>query len=262
MSLAVIVPVFNEERTIATLLDRLLAVPVVDEVIVVDDASTDGTVARVEPYLRSAGSEQPGPLSADSGYPSSGADAATRGLTWRAPVRLLRHPANRGKGAAIRTGLDAVTAESVVIQDGDLEYDPQDFAPMLKVHRSGAAVVYGSRIRGNNRFSYMSFYLGGRLLSALSNILYGLSITDEPTCYKMLSTDLLRRLDLQCERFEFCPEVTAKVARLGYAIVECPIRYAPRSLEEGKKIGLRDGIEAIATLLRYRFWRPREASRP
>lgn len=260
MSLAVIVPVYNEERTIATLLDRLLAVDVIDEVIIVDDASRDATVERLKPYLAPAQVPVAAPGLSEPAYPSSGAEAASRGLAARPPVRLLRHERNRGKGAAIRTGLAAVTADAVVIQDGDLEYDPCDFLPMLELRRRGAEVVYGSRVLGRNQFSYRRFYFGGRLLSILSNVLYGLSITDEPTCYKMLSTDLLRRMELECERFEFCPEVTAKAARLGYRIVECPIRYNPRSLEEGKKIGLRDGLEAIWTLLRYRFWRP--SSRP
>lgn len=260
MTLAVLIPVYNEERTVGELLDRVLRVPVVDEVIIVDDASRDATVDRLRPYLgvdADNGNESQGPGSElDPAYPSSGVEASSRGLTGRPPVRLLRHERNRGKGAAIRTGLAAVTADLVVIQDGDLEYDPSDFVPMLDLQRAGHEVVYGSRVLGKNQFSYMRFYLGGRLLSLMSNLLYGLRISDEPTCYKMFPTALLRAMELECERFEFCPEVTAKAARMGYAIAECPIRYNPRSLEEGKKIGFRDGLEAIATLLRYRFWRP------
>lgn len=262
MSLAVLIPVYNEERTVGELLDRVMRVPVVDEIIIVDDASRDATVDRILPYLDAAvelANRSPGAgTGPEPGYPASGVEASSRGLTGRPPVRLLRHERNRGKGAAIRTGLAAVTADLVVIQDGDLEYDPGDFVPMLDLHRAGHKVVYGSRILGKNQFSYMRFYLGGRLLSIMSNLLYGLRISDEPTCYKMFPTALLRAMDLECERFEFCPEVTAKAARMGYAIAECPIHYNPRSLEEGKKIGFRDGLEAIATLLRYRFWRPRQ----
>lgn len=262
MSLAVLIPVFNEERTVGELLERVLKVPVVDEIIIVDDASQDATVERILPYLDSEGEGEFRTLGAgagaEGGYPSSGVEASSRGLTGRPSVRLLRHERNRGKGAAIRTGLEAVTADLVVIQDGDLEYDPRDFVPMLELHRTGHKIVYGSRVLGKNKFSYVRFYLGGRLLSILSNLLYGLRISDEPTCYKMFPTELLRAMELECERFEFCPEVTAKAARMGYAIAECPIRYTPRSLEEGKKIGFRDGWEAIRTLLRYRFWRPRQ----
>lgn len=228
--LSVIVPVLNEERTLRRIMDRLLAVPVVHEVIVVDDGSTDRTAAIAGEYAaRAAGPK----------------------------VALLRHERNRGKGAAIRTGLAAVTGEVVTIQDGDLEYDPADFVPMLEHFARGARVVYGSRLLGGNAFSYKRFYYGGRALSLLSNLLYGLQITDEPTCYKMFETDLMRRMDLESDGFEFCPEVTAKAARLGAAIVEIPISYSPRSLAEGKKIRWWDGVIAIWTLIRYRFWRPR-----
>jgi glycosyltransferase involved in cell wall biosynthesis len=228
--LSVIVPVLNEERTLRQILDRLLAVPVVHEAIVVDDGSTDRTAAIVEEYVARANGPQ---------------------------VVLLKHEKNRGKGAAIRSGLVAVTGEVVTIQDGDLEYDPADFVPMLEHFEKGARVVYGSRLLGRNTFSYKRFYYGGRLLSVLSNLLYGLRITDEPTCYKMFETGLMRRMDLECDGFEFCPEATAKAARLGAEIIEIPISYSPRSLAEGKKIRWWDGVIAIWTLLRYRFWGPR-----
>lgn len=224
MKLSVIVPVLNEEKTIGVILDRVLAVGVVHEVIVVDDGSTDRT-AKV---------------------------AGERG----ARVKVVRHGTNRGKGSAVVTGLAEVTGDVVVVQDGDLEYDPADFVPMLGVIESGESVVFGSRILGKNKFSYLRFYFGGRALSLVTNLLYGTSITDEPTCYKMARTEVYRALELKCRGFEFCPEMTAKVSRLGHAIKEIPIHYEPRSIDEGKKIRWWDGVIAIGTLLRYRFWSP------
>jgi len=224
MRLSVLMPVYNEARTVEEIVRRVRALPLDLELVVVDDGSTDGTRALL---------------------PSIG------GID-----RLLVHERNRGKGAAIRTALAVATGDVVVVQDADLEYDPQDLVPMLRRMEQGdATVVYGSRILGHNPMSHPSFYLGGRLLSLLANWWYGLSITDEPTCYKMMRRDLLASLGLECEGFEFCPEVTAKLARRGHRIVEVPIRYAPRRLCEGKKIRARDGWIAIRTLWRYRRWR-------
>ena len=221
MRLSVIVPVYNEVQSIAEIVRRIRAVPLEVQLIVVDDGSTDGTRAA---------------LPAIAGIDS-----------------LILHDRNRGKGAAIRTGLLVASGDAIVIQDADLEYDPQDLVRMLGCVERGAPVVYGSRILGHNGMSHLSFYLGGRFLSWLTNRLYGLSITDEPTCYKMFRREVIQSLDLQCERFEFCPEVTAKVARRGYPIIEIPIRYVPRPLREGKKIRWRDGWTAVWTLLRCRF---------
>jgi glycosyltransferase involved in cell wall biosynthesis len=255
--LSVIVPVLNEARTLAKILDRVLAVPVVSEVIVVDDGSTDETFAIAESYAaRSAGTAASLDGAPTPAYPGSAVEAASHSYTDTPKVAAARHERNRGKGAAIRTGLEHVTGDYVVIQDGDLEYDPVDFIKMAREAEKGASVVYGSRILGKNRFSYLRFYFGGRVLSILTNLFYGAGITDEPTCYKMIRTDLLRRMDLQCERFEFCPEVTAKAARLGARITEVPISYAPRSISEGKKIRWTDGWEAVETLWRYRRWTP------
>lgn len=230
MKLTVIVPVLNEEATLGSILDSLKTVDVVDEIIVVDDGSNDCT-------------------------PDIAREHAPE-------VRLIRHEQNRGKGAAIRTGLTEATGDYVVIQDGDMEYNPQDYVKMVeRLKSTGADVVYGSRILGRNKFSYPSFYLGGRLLSILANILYGLSITDEPTCYKMMPLKELQRMNLQCTGFEFCPEVTAKAARLGLKFTEVPIEYAPRSVDEGKKIRWTDGLIAIWTLLRFRLWQPNPSNR-
>ncbi len=225
--LSVLVPVYNERATLETLLGRVLAVPLDLEVIVVDDGSTDGTRDLL------------------------------RGLERRMPIRALFHPANRGKGAAIRTALAEARGEIVLIQDADLEYDPQDYprlvAPIL---RGETNVVYGSRyLEPGNALPLTHFKVGVLLLTFAANLLYGLRLTDEATCYKVFRRDLLQALPLRCERFEFCPEVTARVARRGERIVEVPITYRYRTVAEGKKIGWRDGVEAFATLLRCRFGR-------
>lgn len=154
-------------------------------------------------------------------------------------------------------GIRAVTGDYIVMQDADLELDPNDFKKMLPFLLSGEYhVVYGSRfLAEENSHTYFSYQLGGKFLSVMTNILYRQHITDEPTCYKMFTADLLKSIPLDCEGFEFCPEVTAKVSRLGYKIKEVPIRYYPRSIEEGKKLRLSDGLKAIGTLLKYRFWK-------
>jgi glycosyltransferase involved in cell wall biosynthesis len=173
-------------------------------------------------------------------------------------IITLFHEKNRGKWGAIRTALEKVTGDYTIIHDADSEYDTADFLPMIELIESrNAKVVYGSRRLGDNKqYSHFSFLLWGIFLSHLTNILYGQKITDEPTCYKLVSTKILKDMHLVCERFEFCPEVTAKLSRMGETIHEVPIKYYPRSIEQGKKIRWKDGIEAIITLLRYRFWKP------
>lgn len=229
MRLSVLIPVYNEEKTAAALLDRVLAADVgaEKEVIVVDDASTDGTAAILEPF--------------------------------RDRVVLIRHDRNRGKGAALRTALARATGDFVVPQDADLEYEPSDLAMLLRTARErGVRVVYGSRRlhQANRQYSALTFYLGGILVTWAANLLYGLRLTDEATCYKLLDRRLVERMDLACERFEFCAEVTAKAARMGERIVEVPILYHPRHLSEGKKIRAKDGWETLRTLYRYRRWKP------
>ena len=200
------------------------------ELIVVNDCSTDSTEQIVEDFI------------------ARHADA---------PIVYLKHERNYGKGMAVRTGIRAVTGDYIVMQDADLELDPNDFKKMLPFLLSGEYhVVYGSRfLAEENSHTYFSYQLGGKFLSVMTNILYRQHITDEPTCYKMFTADLLKSIPLDCEGFEFCPEVTAKVSRLGYKIKEVPIRYYPRSIEEGKKLRLSDGLKAIGTLLKYRFWK-------
>jgi dolichol-phosphate mannosyltransferase len=222
MRLSVIIPVYNERDTIVEAISRLRAVPLEQEIVVVDDASTDGTAELVEALV--------GP-----------------------DLKLLRQPHNRGKGAAIRRALEEVTGEVVVIQDADLEYDPGDLPALLAPIAAGEAeVVYGTRAPGFGGMRWQN-RLFNRVAAASANLLYRAGISDEATCYKMLRTEVLRVLSLRCERFEFCPEVTAKVRKRGLRIHEVPIRYQARPMSAGKKIRWWDGVEALWTLLRYRF---------
>src|SRR5579871_6701097 len=221
---SVIVPVFNEVDHIDELLQAIHASPVKKEVIIVDDGSTDGTREKLRAM----------PLSDD--------------------VTVVFHEKNCGKGAAIRTALEYARAEYVLIQDSDLEYDPQDYPALLRPLRDGRAnVVYG--VRPDRPERGLRFFLGAKFLTHLTNFLYGTRIHDEATCYKVFRRSLLAQMTLQCQRFEFCPEVTAKVCRLGERIEEVPISYRPRSAVEGKKIRHSDGWLAIWTLIRYRLAR-------
>jgi len=224
MKLSVVIPCYNEKESILEILKRVEAVNLEKEIIIVDDCSTDGT----REVLATLPPER---------------------------AKVIYRSENKGKGSAIRTGLQQMTGDIVIIQDADLEYDPNDYYELIKPILEGRAeVVYGSRVLGRDmEISYFRYYLGGRFLSWLTNLLYGANITDEPTCYKVFKADVLKGLDLRCKGFEFCPEVTAKLCKRGYKIYEVPISYHPRSLEQGKKIGWRDGIEAIWTLIKYRF---------
>lgn len=230
-TLSVLIPAYNERENLPKLLEKVQSVElpfgIRKEIVVVDDGSKDGT----REFVASLPEDE---------------------------FTVVLMPKNSGKGAAIRAGLEKVTGEYVIIQDADLEYDPKDFVPMVtEVVEKDLDVLYGSRrTKMQNQYSHLSFLLGGILLSVMTNVLYRQRITDEPTCYKLLKTDLIKSLDLVCERFEFCPEVTAKVARKGIRIREIPIHYYPRSITEGKKIRWTDGWEAIATLWKWRNWKP------
>jgi glycosyltransferase involved in cell wall biosynthesis len=226
MKVSVLIPAYNEERTLAECLTAVYGRnPGRDlEVIVVDDGSTDGTLAAARAAVRPGG-------------------------------KVLRHERNSGKGSAIRTALAAATGDVVLIQDADLEYDPGDYAALLQPFEEGRAeVVYGSRNRKDeNGRSSSAYYWGGVLLSRWTNLLYGSTLTDEATCYKLFKTPLLRSLDLRCTGFEFCPEATAKVLRRGIRIVEVPVSYTPRSAAEGKKIRWHDGVHHLWILLKLRL---------
>lgn len=229
MTLSIIIPVYNEKKTILEILKKINEVDLASfsfekEIVIVDDCSTDGTREILD---KLAGQ-----------------------------YKIIYQPKNRGKGAAIRAGLQFVSGNFVVIQDADLEYDPQDYKKLLECAlKNDAQVVYGSRLLNHqNRFSYTSFYYGGLILNWLTNIICGIKITDESTCYKLFKTETLKSFSLKCERFEFCPEVTAKAAKKKIRIYEVPINYYPRTKEEGKKIKWRDGLEALLTLIKYKFF--------
>ena len=221
---SIIVPVYNEIANVGTLLPAIHASPVKKEIIIVDDGSTDGTREKLQDM----------PL-ADN-------------------VTVVFHQGNCGKGAAIRTALHYARGEYILIQDSDLEYDPQDYPALLRpIEQRLANVVYG--VRPDRPERGLRFFLGAKLLTHLTNVLYGAGIHDEATCYKVFRRSVISQIDLECHRFEFCPEVTAKLCRMGEKIAEVPISYAPRSTGEGKKIRHADGWLAIWTLLRYRFIR-------
>lgn len=226
MKLSVIVPIYNEEKTLSELIRRVQAVDLKKELILVDDGSTDGT----RNILQSLEKYSP------------------------ADMTIVYHARNQGKGAALATGLRHVTGDLIIVQDADLEYDPQDYIPLTaQFADKKVAVVYGSRNLKNNPRSNFNFYWGGRLLSWIVNLLYGSRITDEATCYKVFRTDLLKEMGIESKGFEFCPEITAKVLLRGIRIYEIPISYNPRQWDEGKKIKWQDGLIAIWTLLKYRF---------
>ncbi len=226
MNLSVIIPVYNEAATLEEIIHRVRATGLVYEIIVVDDGSSDDSPAILNRLQ-------------NGGQPS---------------LTILHHEQNRGKGAAMRTGLDAVTGDFVLVQDADLEYDPADYPALLApFSNTSIEVVYGSRNLQRNAKSSFAFYWGGRFLSWVTNVLYGSRITDEATGYKIIKTDLLRNIGVETDGFEFCPEVTGKLLRRGVPIHEVPISYHPRSWDEGKKIQWYDGAIAIWTLIKYRF---------
>jgi len=224
MRLSVVIPAYNEMRTIADVLAKVRAAPFDKEIIVVDDASSDGT----REYL--------------AGLKDS-------------DVIVVLQPANAGKGAALRAGFEKATGDIVIIQDADLEYDPNDYPRLLQPILDGQAdVVYGTRFGGEtHRVLFFWHYLGNRVLTTLSNMFTNLNLTDMETGYKVFTRSCLSRMKLRSNRFGFEPEVTAKVARLKCRVYEVAISYHGRGYDAGKKITWRDGITAIGCILRYRF---------
>ena len=223
MRLSVIIPIYNERATVRELLDRVEAVPVPVEVIVVDDCSSDGTTR----ILREL----------------------------EGPNRIfLFHKTNQGKGAALRTGVEHATGDYVVFQDADLEYDPQDYLKLLQpVFNGRAAVVYGSRLQTGRPLMFWRHWMANRFLTGLTNLLYGASLTDMETCYKLFRTDVIKKLRIESNRFNVEPEVTAKLLRARIVIHEVPIAYSGRNISEGKKIGWQDFVSAVWTLVRHRL---------
>jgi glycosyltransferase involved in cell wall biosynthesis len=225
---SIVVPAYNEARFIADVLRRVGSVPFAREIVVVDDGSRDGTPEIVEGMAAEIGG-----------------------------VRLIRRPANGGKGAAVRDGIAATTGDIVVIQDADLEYDPKDLPTLLEpLFEDRADVVYGTRLRGGEpqRAHLFWHYAGNRLLSLLTNVLYNTTLSDMEVGYKAFRGDLIRSIRLVSDDFRFEPEVTAKVLRHeGIRLYEVPISYYGRTFDEGKKITWRDGLKAVGALLRFRF---------
>jgi len=224
---SVVIPVFNEVGSLEQILTQVRAIelPYAKEIVVVDDCSIDGSR---ELLLSEA---------------LQGSD-----------LRVLTHDRNRGKGAAVRTGLRAASGDVIIIQDADLEYDPRDYPRLLRPIEEGRSkVVYGSRFLGEHKAMYFWHSVGNKLLTLVTNVLFDTTLTDMETCYKVFTADVARSFTLRSDRWGFDPEITAKILRRGHRIYEVPIAYNGREFWEGKKISWRDGLSVLATLVRYRF---------
>jgi glycosyltransferase involved in cell wall biosynthesis len=222
---SVVIPCFNERGTIGELIDRVQAVAVEKEVIVVDDCSTDGTRELLQKRLQERGD-----------------------------IVLRLRDRNGGKGAAVQDGLKCANGDVVIIQDADLEYDPADYPVLLRPIQAGKAkVVYGSRFLGEHKAMYFWHSVGNQMLTLLCNVLFDTTLTDMETCYKVFTIDIARRLRLREPRWGFDPEITARILKMGNRIYEVPISYAGREFNEGKKISWQDGFVVLLTLVRYRF---------
>jgi len=223
--ISILIPVFNESKSLEEILKRVEAVDfeMEKEIIIIDDCSTDGT----------------------------------RELYSKFPYKVLYHEENLGKGAALRTGLKEASGDIIIIQDADLEYNPEDYVPLVKIVRKGGAdVVYGSRLsdtRNQGNFLFLSF-VANLFLSFLTRILFNTYITDMETCYKVFKADVIKDIKIESNRFDFEPEITAKLLKKGVRYIESPISYNARNNEEGKKIGWRDGLQAVWALIKYRFF--------
>ena len=229
MKLSIIVPVYNEEKTLEKIIDRVEKVRIKEvekELIIVDDGSADFTWKVINKLKAKYNN-----------------------------IKIFKHEKNKGKGAAIKTGLGHFSGDIIVIQDGDLEYNPEDFKKLIKpILSRKTKVVYGSRMLGHvTGFIITSHYYGNKFLTFLTKLLYGQKITDMETCYKMMTKDVVKNIKLESNRFDFEPEITAKIIKKGHKILEIPIDYHCRTFKEGKKINWRDGIIAIYKLLKYRF---------
>ncbi len=228
MKLSVVIPAYNEKNTIEEIIGRVRGVEVENvekEIVIVDDASKDGTTD----ILRRLQKEQ-------------------------TDLKIVFKEKNEGKGAALRDGFHHTTGDYVIVQDADLEYDPQDYKKLLRaLEEEKVQVVYGSRFSGNYEHMSTLHYFGNKLLTLITNIFYGVMLTDMETCYKLLPGDFVRKIKINCNRFNFEPEITAKILKSKMKIIEVPIAYNGRSFSEGKKITWRDGLSAVWALIKYRF---------
>lgn len=225
MKLSVIMPVYNEKKTLQKIVERVMAVDLDKELIIIDDCSTDGTREVLRQFQKDES------------------------------IKIILQTTNQGKGAAIRAGIEKASGDYIIIQDADLEYDPNDYLKLVvPVIEGKAKVVYGSRFLGRHVFSSISHYWGNKALSLLTTFLYGAVLTDMETCYKLIPAKFMKNIPLRANRFDFEPEITAKILKNGYKIREVPISYKGREFNEGKKISWKDGFAAIAALIKYRFW--------
>jgi len=232
MKLSVIIPAYNEINTINNLIQEVKKINIQKEIIIIDDGSTDGT----RDFIKKLNDSE---------------------------IRVFFNKKNYGKSHSVRVGINEAKGDIIIIQDADLEYDPNDYYKLIEpIKQRKTKVVYGTRfpkIKGHpsliHPYQRLSnpFYFGNKILTIMTNIFYNADITDEPTCYKVFDAKLLKSINLKSERFEFCPEVTAKIRKKGFKIYEVPISYNPRTTKQGKKINWKDGIEAIWTLIRCRF---------
>lgn len=238
MKLSIIIPVFNEEKTISELINRVVKADIPrdieKEIIVVDDGSKDNSRLKAE--------------NAKLKYKTNN-------------IKIIQHEVNQGKGSAVRTGIKNASGDIILIQDADLEYNPDDYLKLVEpIIKGKTKVVYGSRLKnyplkifGKKTTPLITHYLGNKLLTFITNLLYGNGVTDMETCYKVFDKKVIRNIRLKSKRFDFEPEITAKVLKRGYKIYEIPIKVSPRDYDEGKKISWKDGFIALWTLIKYRF---------
>jgi glycosyltransferase involved in cell wall biosynthesis len=226
MKLSVVIPVYNEKNTLGRILDQVMAVPGIEkEVVIVDDASTDGSTDIIKNLQLK--------------YPE---------------IKTFFKTVNKGKGDTLKVGFGMTTGDYVIVQDADLEYDPNDYTKLLAELQAGKVdVVYGSRFSGNYEDMSNLHYFGNKMLTLVTNLLFGVLLTDMETCYKLMPGDFVRKLDIKSPRFDFEPEITAKILKSGLRIKEVPISYRGRSHDEGKKITWKDGFAALLTLIKFKF---------
>ena len=232
--ISIIIPVYNEEKTISSILDRVLRVNLGmrKEMVIVDDGSTDNSSKIIESYIRKHDQKKKN----------------------KVEFKFIKKD-NGGKGSALRKGFEVATGSIITIQDADLEYDPEDYKNLIRPILAGKErVVYGSRFLKSHKPMYKIYFLGNKFLSAMIRFLYSKKITDMETCYKMFRSDVIKNIKLKANHFDIEPEITSKILKKGIRIKEVPISYHPRSIEEGKKINWRDGLQAIFTLLYLKFF--------